>query len=197
MHKGTRGEPDNYLTSITLKLVFTFTNQWDAGQPLCFCATCISQPLSMQKFMVCIVWILFRLYLHSICLGTWHEYYCLLVCSADHFLFLMLVICRLPVWTQQHPVSWIGQTLIHHTVTQLWRKMGSVKEKLAPSSGKQWYCRKTVQLDRNPIISIGSLCWKNIHPTVRSHCRHTSKVPESYFALGRLSFIQIGINRKA
>lgn len=47
----------------------------------------------------------------------------------------------------QYQVSWIDRPLIHHTVTQLWRKMGNVKEKLAPSSGIQWYCRKMVQLD--------------------------------------------------
>lgn len=60
----------------------------------------------------------FRLFLHNKHLGPWHGMLFSLglpVCCADYFpVWIIIVILRLPVWTQ-HPISWIDQTLIHHT----------------------------------------------------------------------------------
>lgn len=60
-------------------------------------------------------------------------------------------------------ISWIDQTPIHCSLTQLGRKIGNVKVKLAPSSGKQRYCREKCpdrksHLHKVPLLETCSSC---------------------------------------
>lgn len=85
--------------------------------------------------------------------------------------WIIIVIPKLSVWTQ-HPISWID-----HSFTIQWpsylENISNERVKLAPSSGKQWYFEKKSSWIEN-LISIRSLCWKNVHPTAHSHCNCSS-----------------------
>lgn len=172
-----------HLTSITSHLGFTFYSFFHKAVGRCSvflllssCLCCLRVSALVHADVHCVdSGVFFRLCLHNTYLRPWHGYcchYCLPLWCADYFVFLIIVIPRLPVSTQ-HPVSWIDWTFIHHTVTQLCRKMGSVRVELAPSSGRQWYCRKNGQLHRKPHfhrVPLLENCSSYSAPALQTHC---------------------------